>query len=382
MQLSYEYRIYPDARQRELIARTFGCCRYVYNRALAARKAAYEAGEKMPSINDCIKMLPAWKGNPETSWLKEVDAMALQQALRDLDKAYRNFFRSPGQVGFPRFKSKRVRQSYRTQCPRGRATVEVLGARHVKLPKLGKVKARVSRMPWGRILSATVKQVPSGKYFLSLCCEGVPPLPPAPGETATGVDLGIESLMVLSDGSKVENPKATKRLERKLAREQRRLSRKRRGSGNRRRQRVRVARVQERIANVRKDAIHKATSKLASENQVVSLEDLNVRGMLRNRRLAKAVSDASFAEISRQLEYKCARRGGQVVKVGRFFPSSKTCSDCGHVLGELPLSVRAWSCPECGAVHDRDVNAARNILAEGLRILKEEGTAVLAGTPA
>ncbi len=376
MQLSYEYRIYPDARQRELIARTFGCCRYAYNRALAARKASYEAGEKMPSINDCIKMLPAWKADPETSWLKDADSMALQQALRDLDKAYRNFFRAPGKVGFPRFKSKRARQSYRTN------SVSILDPGHVKLPKLGEVKARVSRMPEGRILSATVKQVPSGKYFLSLCCADVPAAASAPVGTAIGVDVGIESLMSLSDGAKVENPKAAKRLERKLAREQRRLSRKRKGSSNRRRQRVRVARVQERIANVRKDAIHKATSKLASKNQVVSLEDLNVRGMLRNRRLAKAVADASFAEISRQLEYKCAMRGGIVVKVGRFFPSSKTCSDCGHVLGELPLSVRAWPCPECGAIHDRDVNAARNILAEGLRILKEEGTAGLAGTPA
>ncbi len=382
MQLSYEYRIYPDARQRELIARTFGCCRYVYNRALAARKASYEAGEKMPSINDCVKMLPAWKADPETSWLKDADSMALQQALRDLDKAYRNFFRAPGKVGFPRFKSKRARQSYRTQCPKGRATVEVLDARHIKLPKLGKVKARVSRMPAGRILSATVKQVPSGKYFLSLCCADVPAAASAPAGTAIGVDVGIESLMSLSDGSKVENPRAAKRLERKLAREQRRLSRKRRGSGNRERQRVRVARVQERIANARKDATHKATTRLAGENQAVCLEDLNVRGMLRNHHLARAVSDASFAEISRQLEYKCAMRAGAVVRVGRFYPSSKTCSCCGHIVDSLPLSVRRWECPECGAAHDRDVNAARNILAEGLRILRENGTAGLAGTPA
>lgn len=376
MELSYEYRIHPNAEQRETIARTFGCCRFVYNRALAIRKEAYDAGEAVPSIFQIDKMLPKWKADPETAWLKGADSMALQQSLRDLGKAYGSFFRAPGRVGFPRFKSKRARQSYRT------TRAEVVDHRHVKLPKLGVVKARVSRMPQGGILSATVKQAPSGKYFVSLCCTDVPMAGPAPEGTAVGVDVGIESLMTLSDGTKVENPKATKRLERRLAREQRRLSRKKKGSNNRERQRVRVARVQEKAANVRKDAIHKATSKLASENQAVCLEDLNVRGMLRNRRLSKAVADASFSEIARQLEYKCARRGGAVARVGRFYPSSKTCSACGHVLEELPLSARKWECPVCGAEHDRDVNAARNILAEGLRILEEQGTAGLAGTAA
>lgn len=376
MELSYEYRIYPNAAQRETIARTFGCCRFVYNRALAARKSAYNAGEKVPSIFQIDKMLPKWKADPETAWLKEADSRALQQSLRDLGKAYGNFFQAPGKVGFPRFKSKRARQSYRT------TKVEVLDSRHVKLPKLGAVKARVSRMPEGRVLSATVKQAPSGKYFVSLCCTGVPMAGPAPEGTAVGVDVGIESLMTLSDGTKIENPKAAARLARKLAREQRRLSRKKKGSSNHERQRVRVARAQEKVANVRKDAIHKATSKLAGENQAVCLEDLNVMGMLRNRRLSKAVADASFSEIARQLEYKCAMRGGAVVKVGRFFPSSKACSACGHVLEELPLSTRRWECPECGTVHDRDVNAARNILAEGARILEEQGTAGLAGTAA
>ena len=258
----------------------------------------------------------------------------------------------------------------------------MVDSRHVKLPKLGAVKARVSRMPKGRILSATVKQAPSGKYFVSLCCTGVPMADPAPKGTAVGVDVGVGSLMTLSDGTKVENPKATAKLARKLAREQRRLSRKEKGSNNRDKQRVRVARVHEKMANTRKDAIHKATSKLARENQAVCLEDLNVRGMLRNRRLAKAVADASFSEIARQLEYKTAMRGGAVVKIGRFFPSSKACSACGYVLEELPLSTRRWVCPECGAEHDRDVNAAVNILAEGLRTLKEQGTAGLAGTAA
>ena len=376
MELSYEYRIYPNAAQRETIAQTFGCCRFVYNRALALRKEAHDAGGKVPTIFQIDKMLPGWKADHETSWLKEADSMALQQSLRDLDKAYKNFFRAPNKAGFPRFKSKRARQSYRT------SKVEVVDACHVKLPKLGIVKARVSRMPEGRILSATVKQVPSGKYFVSLCCTDAPRANPAPAGTAVGVDVGIESLMTLSDGTKVANPNAIRRLERKLAREQRRLSRKKKGSSNRNRQRIRVARVQEKAANVRKDAIHKATSRLANENQVVCLEDLNVRGMLRNRRLSKAAADASFSEVARQLQYKCAMRGGAAVRVGRFYPSSKTCSCCGHALVELPLSARQWQCPECGERHDRDVNAARNILAEGLRLLGGNGTAGHAGTAA
>ena len=376
MELSYEYRIYPNSEQREMVARTFGCCRFVYNRALAVRKDAYDAGEAVPSIFDCIKMIPKWKADPETAWLKEADSAALQQSLRNLGSAYGNFFRAPGKVGFPKFKSKRSHQSYCT------TKAEVIDPRHLKLPKLGVIKARVSRMPRGRILSATVEQVPSGKYFVSLCCTDVPMAGPAPEGTAVGVDVGIESLMTLSDGTKVENPKATKRLERKLAREQRRLSRKKKGSNNRERQRIRVAMVQEKVVNARKDAIHKATSKLASENQTVCLENLNVMGMLRNRRLSKAVADASFSEIARQLEYKCAMRGGTVTRVDRFYPSSKTCSCCGHVLEDLPLSTRHWRCPICDAEHDRDVNAAVNILAEGLRSLEEQGTAGLAGTAA
>ena len=223
MELSYEYRIYPNAAQRKAIARTFGCCRFVYNRALSLRREARDAGGRVPTIFQIDKMLPGWKADPETSWLREADSIALQQSLRDLDRAYKNFFRAPGKTGFPKFKSKRVRQSYRTN------RVEVVDPRHVKLPKLGVVRARVSRMPEGRILSATVKRVPSGKYFVSLCCTDVTRADPAPAGTAVGVDVGVESLMTLSDGTKVANPRAVGRFERKLAREQRRLSRKRRG---------------------------------------------------------------------------------------------------------------------------------------------------------
>jgi putative transposase len=374
---SYEMRIYPNARQRELIGRTFGCCRWVYNKCLEERRAAYESTGKSPTRFQQDRMLPSWKA--ENPWLMEADSHALQQAVADLDRAYQNFFRrcrQGGRPGYPRFRSKRdARQSYRTS-----QGVSVPDARHVKLPKLGLVKARVSRGIEGRVLSATVKQVPSGRYFVCLCCTDCPEPEAAPGAIAVlGIDAGVHDLMVRSDGVKIASPRALARSERRLAREQRRLSRKRKGSASRRKQKRKVARIHERIADQRKDAIHKATTDAVRESQAIAVEDLDVRGMERDRRLAKAVADASMSEMLRQLEYKCSWHGRRFVKVSRWYPSSKTCSCCGHVLEELPLSVRAWTCPACGARHDRDLNAAANIAREGARLL-EEGTAGPAGT--
>ena len=251
MERGFKYRIHPNASQREQIARTFGCCRFVYNRALDLAKVSFEKTGRSPSAYDLIKMLPSWKRDPETSWLAQADSMALQQSIRDLDRAYRNFFR-------------RVKE----------------GGRYLK-------------------------------------------------------------------------------------------------------QRKRVARIHAKIADARRDTLHKVTTMLADENQVLCMEDLNAKGMVRNRCLSKAVSDASFGEFARMLEYKCSERGRTLVKVGRWYPSSKTCSACGYRLDALPLSVRSWDCPACGAHHDRDVNAAVNILAEGKRILSNtEGTAGHAGTEA
>ena len=374
MERSYEIRIYPNARQRELIGRTFGCCRYVYNRVLAMRQEEYGRNGKSRGIGSYMTQLPVWK-KTDAPFLAEVDSMALQQSLRDLDRAYQNFFRNPGRTGFPKFRSKHAgRRSYRTNM------ACVPDPRHVKLPKLGLVKARVSRRIEGRVLSATVKQVPSGRYFVCLCCTDCPEPEAAPGAIAVlGIDAGVHDLMARSDGVKVASPKALARGERKLAREQRRLSRKRKGSKRREKQKRKVARIHERIANQRKDAIHKATTDAVRESQAIAVEDLDVRGMERDRRLAKAVADASMSEMMRQLEYKCSWHGRRFVKVSRWYPSSKTCSRCGHVLEELPLSVRAWTCPACGARHDRDLNAAVNIARKGARLL-EEGTAGPAGT--
>ena len=370
MEITYKYRIYPNAHQQVMMAQTFGCCRYVYNRALDIRKSAYESGEKVPSINDCIKMIPQWKADLETSWLKEADSMALQQSLRDLDKAYKNFFRVPGKVGFPKFKSKRVaRQSYRTN------NCAILDNRHVKLSKLRKVKAKISRMPQGRILSATITQEPSGKYFICLCCTDVviPSLPKT--DTVVGIDLGSRKLATTSDGIMYENPKAYRKAQKKLTRDQRRLSRKigaRKGekaSKNYQKQRIRVARDHERIAAIRQDAAHKMTTALINENQVIVAETLRPSNMIKNHRLAKSVADAAWGEICRQLIYKANWYGRTFVQVDAFYPSSQLCHVCGSKDATVKDLREMWTCSVCGAHHDRDINAAKNILVEGLSML-------------
>ena len=377
--MAYEVRIYPNDSQRSQIERTFGCCRWVYNRCLEERKTSYEKTGISPTRFQLDRMLPTWKA--ENLWLKEADSHALQQAVAALCRAYDNFFhrcRTGGAPGYPRFKSKRnARQSYRTNWG-----ISVPDARHIKLPKLGLVKARISRPVKGRIVSATIKRVPSGKYFCVLGVEDAPVEEwPEARTPVMGVDAGVKDLATRSDGIRIASPKALARGERKLAREQRRLTRKRKGSKRREKQKRKVALVHERIASQRKDAIHKATTSIVRESQAVAVEDLNVRGMEKDRHLAKSVADASMSEMARQLEYKCAWHGRRFVKVSRWYPSSKMCSCCGHVLEELPLSVRAWTCPVCGASHDRDLNAAVNIAREGARLLdRANGTAGLAGT--
>ena len=375
MDKTFEYRIYPSAEQEVLLQKTFGCCRWVYNKVLAMRQDEYAQTGKSKHINSYITQIPAWK-KTDAPWLSEVDSMALQQSLRDLDKAYKNFFRAPSKVGFPKFKSKRARRrSYRTN------SVKIIDAKHVKLPKLGTVKARVSRPVEGHVLSATVKQVPSGKYFVTICCADVPAVDaPTPTVEFLGIDAGIHDIATCSTGERLPNPRNLQRSERKLAREQRRLSRKRKGSANHARQRVKVARVHETAANPRNDNLHNLTTQAVGASQNIAVEDLNVKGMQRNRRLAKAVGDAAMSELARQLEYKCAWSGRGFVRVDRFYPSSKTCSACGCVYSGLTLAERAWDCPVCGMHHDRDLNAAVNIAREGKRIL--EGTAGHAGTAA
>ncbi len=369
MEKAYKFRIYPNKEQEILIKKTFGCVRFVFNCFLAKRKELYETSGMTPDYNECSANLTCLK--KELTWLQEVDSIALQSSLKDLDQAYQNFFRrvKNGETpGFPKFKSKRNhRKSYRTKNVNGNIQVS---EKHIKLPKLGSVKAAVSKQVQGRILNVTVSQNPAGKYFASVCCADVKIVPYKSTGAAVGIDLGLKSIAVTSDQAVYENHKYLSKSEKKLVRQQRRLSGRQIGSKNREKQRVKVAKVHEKIANQRLEGIHNMTAQIVKNYDVICIEDLNIRGMVRNHRLAKAVSDASWGEIRRQLSYKSEWQHKALVVVDRFYPSSQLCG-CGHKNQAVKgLAVRYWTCPVCGTYHDRDINAAENILNEGLRLLK------------
>ncbi len=361
---AYKYRFYPTDAQAQNLACTFGCCRFVYNWALKRRKDAYVQYGKRLSHNDLSTALTALKKEEGTAWLREVSSVPLQQALRHLDSAFTNFFEH--RADYPVFKKK-----HGVQAATYAANAFTWDGTSLTFAKQQEPLAIIWSRPLpdgARPSSVTVTRDKVGRYFVSIVIEEEIGTLPITAKTV-GVDLGLKSFLVTSDGEVLANPKYYSRDEKKLAKAQRQLARKKRGSRNRNKARHKVARLHARIADTRRDFQHKASTKLIRENQVICLETLNIKGMLKNHCLAKAISDVGWSEFVRQVEYKAKWYGRTIVRIGRFEPSSKTCHDCGYILEMLTLDVREWACPQCGVWHDRDINAAKNIEAVGLTVL-------------
>jgi putative transposase len=361
---AFKFRLYPNAEQRHALACQFGCSRFVYNHFLAERMDFYAAhqGEKKQGLNynDTAGRLTTLKRQPEYLWLNDVNSQSLQQSLKDLDMAFGNFFE--GRTQFPKFKSRRDKQTFRV--PQHFTLDTRLG--QLTLPKLEPIKIVVHRPVVGTLKSATISRSPSGRYFASILCE-IEVADPAPKrqEKERGVDLGLKSFAITSEGEKIDSPQFLRQAEEKLMHLQRELSRKQKGSKNREKARLKVARQHEKIANQRQNFLHQHSYRLIDESQAIYAESLNVKGMLANHSLAKSISDAGWGEFLRQLAYKAERCGCRFEAIGRFFPSSKRCHQCGYIKADLTLADREWDCPACQTHHDRDVNAARNILQAG-----------------
>lgn len=350
-----KFRFYPTIEQTQALAVQFGHARYIYNAMLAARKKHFADTGKGLSQFACNNLITKLKTKPELDWLKQADSQVLQQQSRNLNSAYTNFFR--GTAKYPHFKNKFAKQSIRYP-----QRYKVDGSK-VYLPKVGWVKAIFHRPILGITKSVTVSKTKTNRYYMSFVCHIDLPVVPNVGP-AVGIDLGLKDFCILSTGEKIAHPKYLRSKEHKLVRAQRRLSKKKKGSANRHKARIKVARVHEQISDARADFLHKLSHRIASTYSLIALEDLNIKGMVKNHCLAKSISDSGWAEFVRQLKYKAAERNSLVLQIDRFFPSSKTCNCCGFVNRDLQLSDRDWTCPECNTLLDRDINAANNILKQ------------------
>lgn len=369
-----QVRLYPSQEQQIQLAQTFGCARWWWNYALNKSIETYKETGKGLTRAALNAFLPTLKKVEDTIWLADCYSQVLQATTLNLTTAYKNFFEK--RAGFPKFKSKHGKQSI--QYPQN---VKIVDG-NVKLPgNIGIVKAKIHRPLIGKIKTVTISKTPSGKYFASILTEIEGENPVISEGKIYGIDLGLKHFAVVTDGEKVskyDNPKHLAKHEKNLKRKQKKIARKVKGSKSRNRYRKVVAKVYERVSNSRQDFLHKLSYKLVSDSQSVIVENLHVLGMVRNHKLAKAISDCGWGTFTNFLAYKLKRRGGKLVEIDRWFPSSKLCSNCFYQIGEMPLDVREWICPCCGTYHDRDANAAQNIRAEGIRMLKAEGSAVSA----
>jgi len=359
---AYKYRFYPTPEQEQILARTFGCVRFVWNAVLRYRTDAFYQRQEKVGYTAANAQLSKMKKAEDTAFLNEVSCVPLQQCLRHQQSAFKSFFE--GRAKYPTFKSKRHRQAAEFTRSAFKVRDGQLFLAKCKEP----LAIRWSRDLPGEPSTVTVSKDSAGRYFVSCLCELTPEtLPVTP--RMTGIDLGLKDLFITDQGQRIGNPRHTAKYAARLATAQRRLSKKKLGSANRAKARKRVARIHAKISDCRMDSLHKLSRRLINENQVVCVESLKVKNMVRNPNLAKSISDAGWGEFVRQLEYKAEWAGRQLVKIDQWYPGSKRCSDCGHIKDALPLAIRAWDCPACGVAHDRDINAARNIKAAGLAVL-------------
>ena len=355
---TFKYRIYPTKEQEILLVKHFGAKRFVYNYFLDQRKKTYLDSKKSLNYYDNAKVLTDIKKTEEYVWMKEVNSQSLQSSLRDLDTAYNRFFSKQGK--FPRFKSKYDKQSFRIP-----QFVEYKDGQ-LWIPKFKKaIKVKEDRLLTGDILFATISKLSTNKYYVSITCN-TDHIQYQKNDNKVGVDLGIKDLAICSDGKVYGNIKTTKKYEKQLSYEQRQLSKKQKGSNNRNKQKVKVAKIHEKIGNSRLNHIHNVTTSIVRENQTICVEDLSVQNMMKNHCLAKSISDASWGEFLRQLKYKSEWNGRNLITIGKFFPSSKTCNKCKFINQDLTLADREWVCPNCGEKLDRDLNASKNILEQGI----------------